>query len=50
TKSLLQPPIVKRSGVPNGSAGGNNEAMEKRAAGNGLAGVNGPAGLNKPAG
>nr|GEV72187.1 hypothetical protein [Tanacetum cinerariifolium] len=39
TKSLLQPPIVKRSGVANGSAGGNKAAMEKRAAGNGLAGV-----------
>ncbi|GKA66881.1 hypothetical protein Tco_0766689 [Tanacetum coccineum] len=44
TKSLLQPPIVKRS------AGGNKAAIEKRAARNGLAGVNGPAGLNKPAG
>nr|GFA35845.1 hypothetical protein [Tanacetum cinerariifolium] len=28
---------------------GNKAAMEKRAAGNGLAGVNGPGGLNKPA-
>nr|GEX37175.1 hypothetical protein [Tanacetum cinerariifolium] len=37
--SLLQSPIVKRSGAANGSAGGNKAAMEKRAAGNGLAGV-----------